>query len=121
MKEGDIIPDCDLEIFLRMDNLLNRIYPALKNFPNSEKFALAQDIKVYFMSYLSYIARANSVKSKRLGYSQEAQGYLNIIKIAIRTSYRQRYISKGFYEDISLELTEVSKMLVGYIKAINNK
>ncbi|HAS91927.1 MAG TPA: diversity-generating retroelement protein bAvd family protein [Clostridiales bacterium] len=104
-----------------MDNLLNRIYPALKNFPKSEKFALAQDIKTCFTQYLNYIDRANSVKSKRLEYSQEAQGYLNTIKILIRTSYRQHYVGNGFYKDISMELTEVSKMLVGYIKAINRK
>ena len=104
-----------------MDNLLNRIYPALRNFPKSEKFALSQDIKTNFTKYLNYIDRANSVKSKRLEYSQEAQGYLNTIKILIRTAYRQHYISNGFYKDISLELTEISKMLVGYIRVVNKK
>ena len=38
-----------------MDNLLNRIYPALRNFPKSEKFALAQDIKICFTKYFNYI------------------------------------------------------------------
>lgn len=106
---------------MRMDSLLNRIYPALRNFPKSEKFALSQDIKVHFIQYLSYVDRANSVKSKRLEYSQEAQAYLNTIKILIRTAYKQHYIGSGFYKDISLELTEISKMLVGYIKTINKK
>ena len=104
-----------------MDNLLNRIYPALKNFPKSEKFALSQDIRHLFMKYLAFLDSANSVKSKRLAYSQEAQGCLNTIKTAIKTAYRQRYISKGFYKDISLELTEISKMLASYIRAINKK
>lgn len=104
-----------------MDNLLNRIYPALRNFPKAEKFALAQDIKNCFVQYLIYVDRANSVKSKRLEYAQEAQGYLNSIKILIRTAYRQHYIGNGFYKDISMELTEISKMLVGYIKSINKK
>lgn len=112
---------CDLEIYIRMDNLLNRIYSSLRNFPKSEKFALSQDIKNSFVQYLNYIDRANSVKSKRLEYSQEAQGYLNTIKILIRTAHRQRYISSGFYKDISLELTEISKMLAAYIRAIFKK
>ena len=104
-----------------MFNLLNRIYPALKNFPKSEKYALAQDIKNCFLEYLTYISRANSIKSKRLTYSQEAEAYLQKIKSLMKLSFNQRYISKGFYRDISLELTEVSKMLASYIRSINKK
>lgn len=104
-----------------MFNLLNRIYPALRNFPKSEKFALAQDIKNCFLNYLTYISQADKVKSKRLVYSQEAEGYLQKIKTLMKISFNQHYISKGFYRDISLELTEVSKMLSGYIRSINKK
>ncbi len=104
-----------------MFNLLNRIYPALKNFPKSEKYALTQDIKKCFLEYLTYVSRANKVKSKRLTYSQEAEAYLQKIKSLVKLSFRQHYISKGFYEDISLELTEVSKMLAGYMRSIGNK
>lgn len=104
-----------------MLNLLNRIYPALKSFPKSEKYALTQDIKNCFLEYLTYVSRANEVKSKRLAYSQEAEAYLQKIKSLIKISLKQHYISKGFYEDISLELTEVSKMLAGYIRVIGKK
>lgn len=104
-----------------MENLFGRIYPALINFPKSEKYATTQDIKNCFLEYLTYVARANNVKSKRLIYSQEAEAYLQKIKTLMKLSYSRRYISKGFYTDISLELTEVSKMLSGYIKSTNNK
>lgn len=114
-----MISDTGLEIHDRMFHLLNRIYPALVNFPNAEKFALAQDIKNSFFRYLSYVNRANEVKSKRLEYSQEAQGALQDVKVKIKLAFYRKYISKGFYKEISLELTEVSKMLAGYIRAIN--
>ena len=104
-----------------MFTLLNRIYPALRNFPKSEKFALAQDIKLYFFRYLNYINKADKVKSKRLVYSQEAESSLQDIKTAMKLSYNLKYIGKGFYTDISLELTEISKMLAGYIRSINKK
>ena len=119
-KEGDSI-GTNLEIYLRMFNLLKRIYPALKNYPKSEKYALAQDTKNCFYEYLNYISRANNVKSKRLVYSQEAEAYLQKIKLNIMLAYYLKYIGKGFYRDICLELTEVSKMLAGYIKSINRK
>lgn len=89
------------------------------NYPKSEKYALAQDIKNCFLEYLTYIARADKVKSKRLIYAQEAEGYLQKIKTTIRLSFNRKYVSKGFYRDISLELTEISKMLSGYMRAIN--
>ena len=104
-----------------MENMLNRIYPALINFPKSEKYAVAQDIKNCFLEYLIYIARADKVKSKRLVYSQEAEAYLQKIKTLMKLSKNRRYISIGFYKDISLELTEISKMLAGYIRSINRK
>lgn len=109
----------NLEIYNRMFNLLNRIYPALRNFPKSEKFALSQDIKNCFLEYLTYVSRANEVKSMRLKYSQEAEAYLNKIKSLMKLAFNQRYISKGFYKDVSLELTELSKMLSGYMRSIN--
>lgn len=104
-----------------MFNLLKRIYPALRNFPKSEKFALAQDIRLHFYKYLSYINRANRVKSKRLEYAQEAEGALDDIKTSVNLAYHLRYISQGFYESISLELTEVSKMLTMYIRSTTKR
>ena len=71
----------DLEIYIRMFNLLKRIYPALRNYPKSEKHALAQDTKNCFYEYLTYVSRANNVKSKRLVYAQEAEAYLQKIKL----------------------------------------
>lgn len=104
-----------------MFNLLKRIYPALVNYPKVERYALAQDTKNCIFQYLSYISRANNVKSKRMVYAQEAQGYLEDLKAKIMLAHYLKYIGKGFYKDISLELTEISKMLAGYIRSINKK
>ena len=100
-----------------MENMFNRIYPALTNFPKSEKFAITQDVKNCFLEYLTYIARADKIKSKRLTYAQEAEGYLQKIKTLMKFARNRKYVSKGFYKDISLELTEVSKMLAAYIRS----
>ena len=74
-----------------MFNLLKRIYPALVNYPKVERYALAQDTKNCIFQYLNYISRANNVKSKRMVYAQEAQGYAGrvMLNIAIAiTLYR---------------------------------
>lgn len=112
----NVIAIYELEVFKRTEELLNKIYPVLINFPNAEKFSLCSEIKHNFYKLLSYISLGNSVKSKRRTYLQEADGYLQVIKVLIRLSLRRKYISKGFYREVDLELTTINKMLSAYIK-----
>lgn len=107
----------ELEVFKRTEELLNKIYSVLVNYPKSEKFALCQEIKQNFYKLLVNISLGNSVKSRRRTYLQEADGYLQTIKVLMRLSLRRKYISKGFYRDVDTELTVINKMLSAYIKA----
>lgn len=101
----------------KSEALLNRIYPALVNFPKSEKFALCQEIKNHFYGLISNIEMANSVKSKRKTYAQEADGHLQTLKVLFRLSNNRRYISVGFYREIDIRLTEINKLLSGFIRS----
>jgi len=105
----------DLEVYRRTEELLYKIYPRLFKYPKSEKFSLCQEIKRTFFSLLSYISRGNSVKSKRKTYLEEADGYLQVLKVLIKLSKQRKYISVGFYKEIDLELTEINKMLLRLI------
>lgn len=107
----------DLIVYKRTEELLYRIYPGLANFPNAEKFSLCQSIKNNFFGLLANINLANSVKSKRVTYLQEADGYLQTIKVLMKLSKKRKYISKGFHTEIDLELTEINKLLSGYIRS----
>lgn len=107
----------ELEVYKRAEELLNKVYCVLTNYPKSEKFALCQEIKQNFYKLISRISLGNSVKSKRKTYLQEADGYLQVIKVLIKLSLRRKYISKAFYRDVDLELTEINKMLSAYIRA----
>ncbi len=95
-----------------------KVYPRLKNYPKSEKFSLCQNIKDNFFNLIKCISLGNSVKSKRMQYLQEADGYLQVLKILMKLSKQRKYISVGFYKDIDLELTEINKLLSGYIKSV---
>lgn len=107
----------DLLIYRRAEELLYKIYPSLSNYPKSEKFALCQDIKTDFYKLLTYISLGNSVKSKRRVYLQEADGYLQILKVLFKLAHKRKYISKGFFREIDAELTVINKMLSAYIKS----
>lgn len=70
----------ELTVYTKTENLLFRLYPILANYPKSEKFALCQQIKDCLYNILKLISLGNSVKSKRLAYLQEADGYLHEMK-----------------------------------------
>ena len=106
-----------LLVYGKMEQILYRVYPTLKNFPKSEKYSLCSNIKNEMFEVLKNITLASTVKSKRVYYSQEADGHLQILKVLINLSYNNKYISKGFWQEISLELSEVGRMLSGLIKS----
>lgn len=111
----------DLTVYSKTESLLYRLYPVLINFPKSEKFTLCTQIKDSIYNILKNISLGNSVKSKRLTYLQDADGYLQVLKTLIRLSRYRKYISEGFYKEIDLQLTEINKLLSGYIKSTINK
>jgi four helix bundle protein len=113
------MPASDLLVYTKTENLLFRLYPVLVNYPKSEKFALSQQIKECLYNTLRCISLGNSVKSKRMTYLQEADGYLQILKVLMKLSKHRRYISEGFFREIDLQLTEINKLLSGYIKSVN--
>ena len=111
----------DLIVYRKAEELLYKIYPRLINYPKSEKFSLCQNIKQNFFDLLKAISLANSVKSKRMMFLQEADGYLQVLKVLIKLSKQRKYISLGFFKEIDLELTEINKLLSGYIRSVNKK
>ena len=108
-----------LIVYRKTEELLYKIYPRLTNYPKAEKFSLCQNIKQNFFDLLKCISLANSVKSKRMQHLQEADGYLQVLKVLMKLSKQRKYISEGFFRDIDLTLTEINKLLSGYIRSVN--
>jgi len=106
----------DLILYRKTEELLYKVYPKLVNYPKYERYALSQTIKNCFFSLLQNIALGNSVKSKRKTYLQEVDGYLQQLKILFRLSKKRRYISVGFQREIDIALTEINKLLWGFIR-----
>ena len=107
----------ELVLYKKTEDLLYKVYPKLKNYPKSEKFSLCQNIKNSFYELLKFISLGNSVKSKRKTYLQEADGHLQVLKVLIKLSKQRKYISTGFFKEVDLALTEINKMLSGYIRS----
>ena len=115
------MPVNDLVVYTKTEQLLYNIYPVLINYPKAEKHALSKQIKDNIIDLLKCISLGNSVPSKRLSYLQEADGYLQTVKVLFRLSRQRKYISRGLAEKLELELYEINKLLAGYIKSAARK
>lgn len=106
-----------LIVYEKSEELMYRIYPKLQNYPKHERFALVQHIKIEFFELLKHISLGDKVKSKRRGYLQIADGHLQTLKVLFKLSKKRRYISVGYFEEIDLRLSEIDRILSGYIRA----
>lgn len=106
-----------MRIQVKTEDLLNKtIYPIIKNFPKSERFAICQEIKNSFYKLLTNIILASQVKIKRQFYLSEADAYHKLILVLMSVSYEQKYITQKKFLQIQEELYEVGKMLGGWMK-----
>ena len=101
----------------KAEQALYKMYPRLVNFPKSEKHSLCLHIKEAFFGLLQHIALGNAVKSKRKTYLQEADGHLQLLKILVKLAHHRKYISQGFFKEVDVDLSEVNKLLSGYIRS----
>lgn len=111
----------NLQLLTKIEEFIYKIYPMLINFPKAEKYSLCSEIKENLYELHQLISRANYVKSKRLYYAQEAEGRLETLKFLVKLCRQRKYISLGAFKELDLDLTEISKMLTGYIKTTIGK
>lgn len=91
-RKGDYMKS-NLEIQEKLYDFIKYIYPVLRQYPKSEKFSLQKDTKNCIMDILRYY---------------------------IRIAYDQEYISGHTYGVAAKKLTEIGKMLGGFIKSVQN-
>lgn len=106
-----------LVVHKKVEEILYRIYPTLKNFPKAEKFALCQQIKDSLTYALRSLLLAHSVRSKKITHLQQAQAYLYDFSVLLKLSRQEKYISISFYEIIDLNLSIILNDVLELFKA----
>jgi len=108
----------NLKIKLKVEDMLKYGYPALAQFPKSEKFAMAQDIKKSMLSLLEQVIRTNRTREKRpLLYTIDVE--LEVLRTQIRLAMELEFLPFGKYEVWSNHLAEIGRMLGGWLKSVN--
>lgn len=108
----------NLKIKQKTEDMIKYGYTALRQFPKSEKFSLAVDLKKTMFAMLEMIIRANRARDKREAlYAIDTE--LEILRAEVRLAMELQFLPFKKYETWSGYLSELGRMIGGWIKSLN--
>lgn len=107
----------EMKIQTKMFEMMDYAYQALAQFPKSEKFGLATDIKRSMDVCLSRIIEASKKYFKKTTL-QELDVEVAKLKVYVRLAYRRGFLPEKKYEIWLEYLVEIGKMVGGWIKSV---
>ena len=109
-----------LKILQKIFDMLQYAYPALAQYPKSEKFGIATDIKHIMDEMLELTIEAQKKYFKKTTL-QELDVCIAKLKAYIRLSFILKFLPVKKYEVWSAMVVEIGKMLGGWMKTVNQK
>ena len=106
----------DLVIVEKASDCFKYLHNALNYFPKSEKFVLAADIRNTFFEMLSLFLTANKSQYKKK-ILLDADVKLDLLRFKLRIAKDLQLLKLKQYEILSRQVTEIGKMLGGWIKS----
>jgi four helix bundle protein len=108
----------ELSIVTKTFDMAKYAYPALAQFPKSEKFSIVADIKRCIDDIIGLEIAAQKKYFKKTTL-QDLDIELTKLRYYIRLSMELGFLTVKKYEVWSEKLTELGKMLGGWIKSVN--
>lgn len=91
-------------------------FQALTHFPKSERFTSAAEIRRSYLKLLELCVRANKTR-RRLPLLYDLDTELDVLRSIVRITRVMGLMPFKKYEQISLHLAEIGRMLGGWIKS----
>lgn len=110
----------ELKLQQKIYDMMLYAYPALNQFPKSEKFTLAADIKKNMDILMERCIEAKKKYFKKTTL-QDMDVANEKIQVYIRLAFDLHYISVHRYEVWSEKLVEIGKMIGGWLRAVNGQ
>lgn len=122
MREGIGMPDAteELKILQKIFDMIGYAYPALAQYPKSEKFGLVTDVKRLLDEMLELTIEAQKKYYKKTTL-QDLDVSIAKLKAYLRLSFNLRFLPAKKYEVWSGMVVEIGKMLGGWLKTVNQK
>lgn len=108
----------DLKILQKCYDMIEYGYIALRQYPKSERHTLAAETKRSMYELLRLIIRANKRYFKKTTL-QDIDIEIDNLRYLIRLSNSLGFLPFKQYENWSRKLSEIGKMLGGWIKSTN--
>ena len=105
-----------LLISKRIYDMMLYAYPALAQFPKSEKHTLAAEIKRTMFEMQRLTIRANKERRK-MAWLRQLDASLELLRTQVRLSHELGFLPPKKYEVWSRHLAEIGRMLGGWIKS----
>lgn len=107
-----------LKIGLKWEDMAVYLYTAMRMYPKSERHTLAAETVKSALGVGTAIARANVTRNipLRRKIIEEADSELMRLKILVRLGLKLEFLPMKKYEILSGQLTEIGKMLGGWLK-----
>jgi four helix bundle protein len=111
-----------IEVWKRSHALVLKIYEITDKFPSEEKYGVISQLRRAALSVPTNIAEGcgRSTETELSRFMDIASGSASEVDYLLFLGMELKYIDSKIYSAISNELTEVRKMLSGYIKTIRN-
>jgi four helix bundle protein len=110
-----------MKVYQKWEDMAAYLYIALKSYPKSERFTLAADTSKALWRIGTNITRANAVgnnnKTEKRKSVESADMALVELKVLIRMGMRLEFLPLKKYEILCAQITEVGKMIGGWIKS----
>ncbi|MBI4709991.1 MAG: four helix bundle protein [Nitrospirae bacterium] len=113
----------DLEVWKKSHALVFKIYNAISSFPETERYALSNQLKRAAYSIPANIVEGHSRKSSK-EFSQflyQARGSLEELRYFLLLSKELDYLTQETFNELEKESQIVSKMLNGLLNSIKQK
>ena len=107
-------------ILQKVFDMIQYAYPALAQYPKSEKFSLVTDIKHILDEMLELTIEAQKKYFKKTTL-QELDVTIAKLKAYLRLSYILKFLPTKKYEVWSGMVVEIGKMLGGWLRTVNQK
>ena len=110
----------ELKIYKQYVEMIYYTEMILKKYPKSERFSLVTSIKNKTYEGLECIIRVYKVfeKKEKYKYLNELDVYLKTLKVLIRVSYKNKYISSKNYSAWIKKITNINNLMLGWFKCV---
>jgi len=110
----------DMVIFTRTFDLLMWILPQTEKFPKAQRFVVTKRLNDAILDFQESLFDAHAHRgTERLDYLRMADSHLNKVRLYLRVVHRMGWLDDGQYEHVSVMVSEMGRLLGGWLKREN--